>query len=583
MQNAGTSISETIIDTMKTESFSIRSLIIVAGITILCLIPFITKAFHIDDTLFLWSAKHIQSNPTDFFGFNVNWYGHQQPMYLVNQNPPLVSYFIAGVAFLFGWSETSLHIAFIIPGVCLSIGMYFLAKFFCPRPYLAALIAVFTPVFLVSSTSVMTDILMLTLYVWSAVLWLYGMEKDKFLYFLYAGILISFSALTKYFGMTMIPLLFLYSLITKRKLGVWIFALLIPIFALIGYQLVTFLLYNNYLIFNAAAYSTKLRAANQISLLITKTFTGLCYTGGSMVGILFFTHLMWSRRDLIIGTIFLFLFIAALFGIESLRAVLFPSLQSIRYEVVLQYALFIFAGIQILVLATVDVLKYRTPESVFLFLWIFGTFLFASHINWTISARTILPMIPAVGILVIRRLHEKFDLQKSSKTFLYTWPLIPAALIALSVTWADASFANCQRSAARSIHDDFSAYPHTIWFQGHWGFQYYMESHGAKAIDFNTSDIKPGDIIIIPITNTNTRMLPENQFHFVGKHNFIPCSWIGTMSGKYAGFYSNIFGPLPFYVGNIEPEVYLMFLAGNFNNPAKAIEYFGKQLKAGHF
>ena len=569
---------------MKIESFSIRSFIIVAGITTICLIPFITKAFHIDDTLFLWCAKQIQANPLDFYGFTVNWYGEQQPMFLVNQNPPLVPYFISAVASLFGWTETTLHIAFIMPAVCLSIGIYFLARFLCSLPYLAAVIAVLTPVFLVSSTNVMTDTFFLNLYVWSVVLWLCGMEKGKSLYFLCACVLISLSALTKYFGMSLIPLLFVYSLVRKHKLGVWAIFLIIPIFILIGYELLTFLLYNNFLISNSATYAIKVGGAEKMALFITKTFRGLSYAGGCMVGILFFTHLLWSRRELKMGIIFLLLFVAALFGMESLRTVLLPNIQSIRYELIIQYAVFTFAGIQILLLAAADLLKYRTPESLLLFLWVFGTFLFASQVNWTVNARTILPMVPAVGILIIRRLNEKIDFKNPSKTFLYTWPLIPAAIIALSATWADVSLANCQRSVARKIHTEFSGYPHTIWFQGHWGFQYYMESLGAKAIDYNESIIKTGEIIIIPINNTNLVKLPKNQFHFVGKRQLKPCRWIGTMSRKNAtGFYWDLYGPLPFSIGNIEPEEYLVFLAGNFNNPAETIKNFGEQMKAGHF
>jgi 4-amino-4-deoxy-L-arabinose transferase-like glycosyltransferase len=569
---------------MKTESFSIRSLIIIASITTICLIPFITKAFHIDDTLYLWCAKQIQANPTDFYGFTANWDGQQRPVFLINLNPPLLFYFISGIASLFGWSEKVLHVAFLLPGVCFSIGVYFLARFLCPRPYLAALIAVLTPAFLVSSTNIMTDTSMLTLYVWSAVLWLYGIEKGKSLYFLCAGILISFAALSRYFGMTLIPLLFVYTLFKKRKLGVWVLFLCIPILILIGYQLLTFVLYNNLLISNAAAYSIEIGGAGKAAVFITKTFTGLSYAGGSMLGILFFTHLLWSRPYLIGGAIFLFLFIAALFGMESVRAMLLPTLQSMRYIVVIQYALFTFVGIQILLLPVVDLLKNRTPESLLLFLWVFGTFLFASHINWTINARVILPMVPAVGILVMRRLNEKNDLKHPSKAFLFIWPLIPAAIIALFVTWADVSLANSQRTAARRIHNEFIGYPHTIWFQGHWGFQYYMESLGAKAIDFKRSTIETGDIVIIPKNNTRTEDMPMDLFHFVGKRQVKLSPWIGTMSIKYAAnFYWDGYGPLPFSFGKIEPEEYLIFLAGNFKNPTKAIKGFGEKLKSGQF
>jgi len=575
---------------MKKHPFSIRSLIIVAIIPAICLIPFINKAFHIDDTVFLWCAKQIQAHPIDFYGFTANWYGSQQPMSLINQNPPLVSYYISGVTSLFGWNEIILHIAFLIPAVCLSIGIYFLAQFFCPLAYMAALIAVLTPAFLVSSTNIMSDVIMLALYVWAAFLWLYGMEKDKILYLFYASILISLSGLTKYFGMTLIPLLFVYSLGEKRKLGVWFLFLTIPIFVLIGYQWLTLRLYNYALLFNAIAYAAATYAvpagkAGKTTLLFTKSLTGLSFTGGCMAGVLFFTHLLWPRRVLIGGAIFLLLLIATLLGIGSEGNIPLLNIRTVRYDLIIQYSLYILIGIQILVLAAADLLKHRNAKSILLFLWVFGTFFFASYVNWSTNARTILPMIPAVGILLMRRLNERIQLTNSSKAFLYIWPLIPAAVIALSTTWADVSLANTQRLAARMLHTEFSGYPHTIWFQGHWGFQYYMESFGAEALDFKNSVIKKGDIIIIPLNNTNTMSsLPKKLYHLVGKRQLMPCRWIGTMSKKnITGFYYDLNGPLPFSIGRIEPEEYIIFLAGNFKNPAKSIKHFGRQLKAGQF
>ena len=73
-------------------------LLILILITILLLLPFSNKAFHMDDPLFLSVAKQILKNPFDFYGFNYNWYGASQPMYFITQNPPLTSYYIAIVA-----------------------------------------------------------------------------------------------------------------------------------------------------------------------------------------------------------------------------------------------------------------------------------------------------------------------------------------------------------------------------------------------------------------------------------------------------------------------------------------------------
>ncbi|MGA2263065.1 MAG: hypothetical protein ABSH28_16740 [Acidobacteriota bacterium] len=39
-------------------------------LTVLFLAPFAGSAFHIDDTLFLWTAKHIVAHPLDPYGFS---------------------------------------------------------------------------------------------------------------------------------------------------------------------------------------------------------------------------------------------------------------------------------------------------------------------------------------------------------------------------------------------------------------------------------------------------------------------------------------------------------------------------------
>ena len=40
-----------------------RAPLLLAGATVLTLVPFANKAFHIDDPLFLWAARQIRSRP----------------------------------------------------------------------------------------------------------------------------------------------------------------------------------------------------------------------------------------------------------------------------------------------------------------------------------------------------------------------------------------------------------------------------------------------------------------------------------------------------------------------------------------
>ena len=45
--------------------------------------------------MFVWTAERVLVAPLDFYGFDVNWYGSFAPMYEVNKNPPLVSFWLA--------------------------------------------------------------------------------------------------------------------------------------------------------------------------------------------------------------------------------------------------------------------------------------------------------------------------------------------------------------------------------------------------------------------------------------------------------------------------------------------------------
>ena len=136
-----------------------------AILTFAAFFPFLTKPFNMDDPLFLWAAKQIQAHPGNPYAFTVNWYAFNEPMWRVTENPPLTSYFIAIAAGICGWGEIGLHLAFMLPAVAAVLGTYRLAKSFCAQPGLAALITLFTPVFLVSGTTLMCDLTLLAFWV----------------------------------------------------------------------------------------------------------------------------------------------------------------------------------------------------------------------------------------------------------------------------------------------------------------------------------------------------------------------------------------------------------------------------------
>lgn len=538
----------------------VNPLAILTGVTLLCLVPFVDKAFHIDDTLFIAAAKHIQNNPTDFYGFNINWYGIEMPMADVTKNPPLACYYIALVAKLFGWSEIALHIAFLVPAVAVVLGSFYLAKQFCSQPVLAVMAGVLTPVFLVSSTNVMCDTMMLAFWVWAVVVWMWGVDKNQWSSLLVGAVLIAVCALTKYFGMSLILLLFVYSVVKKRKLGIWVLCLLVPVVVLVFYQWATFALYGRGLLIDAASYAAK-RSWNFGVEFLWKGLVGLAFTGGSIITVLFYAPLLWSRRILlsVVVLMVLFLFSLGLVGRIGNFPVRYDNM--LRWDILLQFGLMLLGGVCIIWLTAADLYKCRDCKSFLLFLWVLGTFFFAGFVNWTVNGRSILPMAPAMGILLARTIDRQGETARQTRFWRIGWPLIPAVIIALSVCWADYTLAGTARDAAKTIHETYkNRQPVVVWFQGHWGFQYYMEAHNAKALDLENSRPAIGDVIVFPVNNTNLKPPPKDRIFPVLVFKFMPCRWLSTMNARFgAGFYSSIWGPLPFAFGRIPAEEYYIF------------------------
>jgi hypothetical protein len=528
-------------------------------ICILCLAPFLDKAFHIDDPVFIWVARQIQAHPLDFYGFTVNWNGTEMPMWTRNQNPPLVSYYIALITYLFGCSEIILHVAFLVPAVAVILGTYSLAKALCQKPFVATLVSMSTPVFLVSSTTVMCDIMMLSLWVWAVYFWICGIKNNSRTNLIVSSLLVAASILTKYYAVCLIPLLFAYSYAEKRKLGYWMSWLLIPVVVLAIYQWRTYSLYGSGLFFNAISYS-KSSHGFQLNNLFSRSSTGLAFTGGCLASILFFCPILWQKKTIAMGiclTLLCYLISTPYEIIGNLDTI---SKQNINWLMVAQSLIFIFAGINLIAVVIVDLWISKDSSSVLLFLWVVGTLIFASHVNWSINGRSILPMVPAFGISLIRH----FDRSGSSGFIdMGSWrilvPLTPAFVIALCVTWADYTFAESARNAAITIHNTYKGAPGKLWFQGHWGFQYYMEQFGAKAFDsLHSEALAKGDVVIVPANSSRMIYMPRDSILFLQQFQF-PIGNLTILNQKNgAGFYCDAWGTLPFAIG---PESFEQYFA----------------------
>ncbi len=546
---------------------SFRPYVALTLAAVVCLAPFAGKAFHIDEPLFLWTARHIRREPLDFYHFAVNWDISAVPMAQAMMNPPLAGYAISLAALVFGWGETPLHLAFLVWAVGALWGTYRLAGRWTTRPLGAALAALFTPVFLISGGSVMCDMMMVCLWVWALVAWEHGLETGRVVFAVIAGFLIAACALTKYFGVSLIPLLLVYTLVRRRRPGAWVVGLLIPVAVLAAYQVWTAALYGRGLLGGAAGFAASFRRESGPGM-AGNFLTGLAFVGGCAASAFFYVPFLWSRRQLL-GGLALFVLLGMLLAVR--QPVLGDALRDaggVRTGVLVPLVLFVTAGVALLALAAAEFAAARDAGALLLLLWVGGTFAFESFLNWAVNARTVLPLVPAAGILVMRRLDRRPDGSGRHAAVVYG-PLVPAAVLALLVARADFDLANSARTAAQDITSRYRGEAGKIWFEGHWGFQYYMRDAGARAMDFRRPPPRGAvRILVLPVNNYAVLSLDPNSRYAISQRlvertdvlEYEACPWLATMNEAVsAGFYLALQGnPLPYRFGPVPREKYFV-------------------------
>ncbi|MFZ0817931.1 MAG: hypothetical protein WAM78_20570, partial [Candidatus Sulfotelmatobacter sp.] len=318
------------------------------------------------------------------------------------------------------------------------------------------------------------------------------------------------------------------------------------------------------MITSAAHLSTGMRQARQASTL-AKTLVDLSFVGGCALPALTLAPILW-RRASILAVCFASGIMGFLIstGRMSLGATLWPfDFYQHWFVVGIQLTLFIAAGFSVIASAVTDASKHEDADSFLLLLWIFGTFIFTGFVNWMINVRSVLPLIPAVGILLARRidtLNAMDTPRPSSKRWrpALTIALAAAGVVSLWLTWADAEMANSGRTAATLIEHKTRKRPGTVWFMGHWGFQYYMESFGAHAVVVDNPPSRAGDFLAVAARDKLFEVRPQ----FVTSCEVIQISMnLGITTAQRelgTGFYGADWGPLPFAIGPVQPERYTL-------------------------
>ncbi len=178
-------------------------------------VPFLGKAFTIDDTFVLTVSRQIIRNPLQPYDGTINWGRGVNPIFERTKNPPLLSYYLAPLIALLGTSEYVLHAAMLVFLAMLAIGAGMLGRWFWVDEWWPMAFVMASPAVVVSS-NVMRDVPAAGLLTLGLALFVLGTDEDRRGMQASGALLVGLATLTKYSAAAMVPLLVLYPLLRRK-------------------------------------------------------------------------------------------------------------------------------------------------------------------------------------------------------------------------------------------------------------------------------------------------------------------------------------------------------------------------------
>jgi len=506
-----------------------------AIVTLGLILPFLAKPFHLDDPVYLAVARQVLADPWKPYGFHFNWFGTSVPMWNVMLNPPGLGYLLAPLIRVLGEREVPLHLVFLAFPLLAAQSAYDIARRFTPNPFRAALLFAVAPMFAVSASTLMADVPALSFSLAALALLLTDIEGRRGAAVL-SGIAASAAVLIKYNSIFVIPLLALAAILLGRRPLRHFPAVLLPILALVGWETINFRDIGGSHLLSAVAIVGHERRGMGEMILAAGSFL---FLGMGSAPVLLTAAL--GRRD---GRIALAVAIPIAIGLVARYGTSFGLSEAGPLALVVAMAS--AGGLAWVGLAILNGLS-RSREALFLQAWLLGTLVQAVAFSYFVASRFLLPvLLPA--ILLPLRDHSPRATRLA---------IVISAALSLAVSSSDQDLARGYRDAAATLHARYGTLGPRLRFQGHWGFQYYLEREGHRPLDDRALVFTAEDVLATP------RWALPIHYHFqtgpmgggavaeqekpIDVVPRLPVTVMNRDTG--AGFYCMDFGPLPFSWG----------------------------------
>ncbi len=523
-----------------TASWMRKDLWVALVVTLALSLPFLDKPIHIDDPVTLQVTANILRDPVDPLAGEMDWFGHELPLWEVTTNPPFLSYWLAPVVAWRGVSERALHLAMAPFLFLLALGLRSLSGRFTGRGWLPSLFAIATPAVSVS-VNLMRDVPAAALVSAGLALFVSGADRPNRRFVAAGAFLCGLATITKYSAVVSLPLLALYLILKRRiRLAAWTTPALIP---LAGWCLLTGLEYG----WAHPLYLLSGTHPTRTFPFLDQAFSAVAIVGSCLLlalplGVAAFR----SRRTVFYeATAWALTVCVALWlyrGAEPRPQALFWTLcGAIVLWIALRGGL---AG------AGRNGASGEWGDSLFLFAWASGFLLFSVSLTPFQAVRHVLPALAPLTVLAFRFLDRTAPIGAKAPATLVLCLLLQSGLAA-AVNWADLSYAASYRDFADYAAGRWKREAGAIWYVGHWGWKHYADRAGFRQLHREGPFPKQGDLLLWPERVHIGDVFKgwpgyAQQLELIESREYDSALPIRTMNFKCAAFYAVVRDNIPY-------------------------------------
>ncbi|MHB0915634.1 MAG: glycosyltransferase family 39 protein [Thermoleophilia bacterium] len=479
---------------MKSAVFKRFQLVILIGVLLAVTLPFIGQAVHHDAHQWVHFAKQGLEHPLwhhipdyDYFGVNYPENSYH------DTHPRLHSLYLSmWLAITGSLTEFVLHLEMLLFPLLAVMAMYFLAKRFGVNAFIATLLFILAPAFLVANHLIMIDVPGTTFWLLATAFYLKGVDDDRLVYLLAGALCLSLGVLTYYQDLSLLPLLFVYLLLSRRISPKTIIALSIPLVVFLAFSAAHYAYYDAPPRFT---YNTVVQPMDLNSILV-RIRGAITLVGGVIIFPLAALAVFSRQRWINLASAGVLVVASAWAAVNYFNGsysadnvLLLPWLMAAGTAILLYFLRRFFNALPL------TLVNAGGGDDVFLGLWFLGVFFYNSILLPYSSSRFILPLLAPVVIYATKEMDKLWG--ASRKRMKAGTAVVAALTLALSLGIAIGEHyrANIHPVEAEWALENYPPDGH-VWFLGGLGFQYYMEQKGYKMAMVDGEGIQSGDYII---------------------------------------------------------------------------------------